>query len=274
MPSIKLHHVVVPKERLEQMPDSQRRFLVYASHISNELNWFGKVLLTLQVTSKEHEQMRDAAKDAVTRALHGGSAAQTLILSRLYVGKICEALTFLNKFCFDRAWFEDLLPGLHPDARKAREELQGYVCPEAQRTKGSRPELLKLIRDKYAFHYDEREIKRSKDVVKFDLEFDMYLAEDIGNTLYIGSERVIYATLAEAAGYPNPDELIEVIIDECLKVGGWLKDLLGHSLAELYLKNVGSSLNELGLQETVEVPAPPLRDNRLPYFCSNTEEVS
>lgn len=269
MTAITLHRIVISQEKLARVPESERSFLVYASHISNELNWFGKMLLTLHDTLNENKKSPNTEREADTQALIAGTSAQALMLTRLHAGKICEALNFIRDFCFGRSWFEELCPSLPAEAQHARRKLHEYLCPIGPSKKDSKHKLLKTIRDKYGFHYDKKQIRKSGRVSELDLEFDMYLAEDVGNTLYFGSERVIYATLGEAAGYTDLNTLIDDSVEECIKVGRWIKDLLGHSLAELCGKYFGSCLDDPGQRDTFEVEAPPLRANRLPYFCSN-----
>jgi hypothetical protein len=240
--------------------------LVYAGHISNELNWFNKMMLTLQITGSEIVGC-STELSPVQQAQSAGNAMQVFLLTRMYAGKLFEARKFLRQWLFGQAWFDALRPELPEEAKEAYHQLKEYLI----RVKSSpEKDLIRTARDKSAFHYDDKMVRGSSECVDYKVEFGSYLATDVGNTLYIGSERIILEGLAIQAGYEDVGQFFSDFFDECLRVGRWIKDLLGHTVAAIYLKHCGATLDSIGLKEEFEMEAPHIRKWRLPYFFSGS----
>jgi hypothetical protein len=266
MTHIKLHHIALDKQKLENIPPNERAMLVYAGHISNELNWFNKMMLALQLTGNEIGD-RTAALTPAQQAQSSGNAMQMFLVSRLYAGKLCEARKFIEEWLLGKAWFEALKPELPEEAREAYLQLSEHL-----RLANENPpkDLLRVTRNKSAFHYAEQMVRASGYCTDYTAELNSYLATDVGNTLYIGSEQVILEGLARRAGYEDARQFFSEFFDECLRVGSWIKALLGHTLTAIYQKHCGATFSAIGLREEFELEAPPLRQWRLPYFFSGS----
>jgi hypothetical protein len=266
MTHIKLHHIALDRQALQNIPPNERAMLVYAGHISNELNWFNKIMLALQQTGNEIGD-RTVAPTPTQQAQSSGNAMQMFLVSRLDAGKLCEARKFIEDCLLEKAWFEALRPELPEEAREAYLQLVEYLSSTNQNPS---KDLLKVTRNKSAFHYSEQMVRASRYCSDYTAELNTYLATDVGNTLYIGSEEVILEGLARRAGYEDSRQFFSEFFDECLRVGRWIKALLGHTLAAIYQKHCGATFSAIGFREEFELEAPPLRQWRLPYFFSGS----
>jgi hypothetical protein len=266
MTHIKLHHIALDRQKLQNIPPDKRAMLVYAGHISNELNWFNKMMLTLQITGSEIVGC-STELSPVQQAQSAGNAMQVFLITRLYAGKLLEARKFVRKWLFGQAWFDAFKLELPEEAKEAYLQLKEYLI----RMKANpEKDLIRTTRDKSAFHYDDEMVGESGDWVESKVELDSYLARDVGNTIYIGSERVILEGLASNAGYDDVGQFFSDFFDECHQVGRWIKDLLGHTVAAIYLKHCGATLDSIGLKAEFEMEAPHIRQFRLPYFFSGS----
>jgi hypothetical protein len=269
MQKITLHKVVFSKERLDAIPDCQRAVLVYAGHICNEINWFNKLLLILQQTGKEVAQ-KIPDLSSVERATMDGNTTQLMIVQRLYAGKICEAIKFLQRWCFDMPWFETASSEMEDEGRQSLANLQKYL---AMLSKNPKRDVMRLVRDKFSFHYDEKAVKQSARVTELTEEFVTYLQDSVGNTLYLGSEHSIMGFLIEYANQGDTKTFIELLSDDVLDVGRSVNLLLGHTLAWLCFKYLGKDLPGIGHQEDIVMESPILEEIRLPFFASSNRKV-
>lgn len=262
---MQLHKLVFTKEMLEKVPDCQRAVLVYAGHISNELNWLNKISFILQTTGSPIAKKLPCVLSPQEEAILGGNATQTFIHLRLCAGKIHEAVNFLERWCFDMPWFVDACTEMADDGKQALSKIQTHL---SQIKDGSKSNLMRLVRNKFGFHYDEKAVKNSIRVADLVEDFTTYLVQNVGNTLYLGSEYAVSQQLIEMAKQGDARKTIENLMDDVLDLSRNINTLLGHTLSHLCFKFFGEELQTGTGQETIDLETEPLEQLRLPFFTT------
>ncbi len=257
-----IHKINIPKSKLLAIPESERLFFVYAGHILNEVNWFNRLILILQQTGRDVAEKLPATLSLNDQASMDGNSTQLCIALRLFAGKLIEALKFLDRWGIGMPWFTELMKDMPKEGAAAFNYVSAYLKEDKEKRSES---ILRLVRDKFAFHYDERAVKQSADVSELVDEFVYYLTEKDGNSLYHGSELVVMSTFI---GDKNSKDVIERLMDESLGLAKNLHGLFSHVLFLIAKKYIGSNLNELGLEAQFELEEMEMAELRLPFFVS------
>lgn len=269
MAKITLHKIVFSKEKLKAVPDCQRAVLVYAGHISNELNWFKKSILFLQQSSKEIAGKSLENRTLQEQAVLDGCTTQMMILVRLLAAKTSESTKFLHRWCFGMPWFAELCDDMDSKGKSSLNELNQYLSAAKNNLKNN---ILYIVRNKIAFHYDEEAVKHSINVPDRLEEFTTYLAENVGNTLYVGSENIVTDYLVETIKPGHAEEVIDQLMNETLTVSGWIQDVLGHTLSGLIWKHIGQDLPGIGKEDDIEMEVSYIEDQNPAYFVASKRD--
>jgi len=228
------------------MPEAERDLLLVVGHLSNELNIFNKLFYWCSNNF--------SAKEPALRKAH---SAQALALARVLAGKFAESWVILRKVYFASRLSKEYHSLLTPEALEALDNLRKYF---------GKANLVHTIRNRFAFHYDLAEI-RSGFALPNDLEeWDIYLAESNGNTLYYVADLVANYALLNSIVPGDLKAAMESLIQELIQVGGWFIAFLGGCmivLGERYLLDEEGNpvVTEIGLPNT-----PSLDEIEIPYF--------
>jgi hypothetical protein len=214
-------------------------------HLANELNVLNKTFY-LCSQFKEEPKWRTHAH-----------TSQALVFARILVGKLYEGWELLRKGYFESQISKRYDEKLNKEAKDGLGKLKQYF---------GRDNLIKEIRNNFAFHYS---VEDAKSVLAQDLneeELLMYLAESNGNTLYYFSEYIVNYALLEAIEKGDPGKALERLISESSKVVSWFNDfasgVMVHIIEEYLLEDDGKLV-----LEPIEIGEVPVAKKiEIPYF--------
>ena len=182
-----------------------------------------------------------------------GQVAQALFFIRTLAGKLNEGWEMLQRNFFNTGLAEEYGKKLSPTAKHSLTELERYFCRKEN--------YIKLIRNKFAFHYDTGKIRKQISATQQREPLEMYVSEYRGSCLYYVGDIIVNWAILNSISPSNPQRAMALLIDEiAIKVPGWFQEFGGDCISIIG--------NNLGLENiVVEAPAAPLIDEvRLPYF--------
>ena len=242
-----LHRIAVPREALVGMPENERNFVIAMGHLLNELNVLNKIFY------------RCSQYPTDDRIIGKEQATQALCMAKIVAGKLAVGWEMLRAFYFNTQLSREYGPLLSPQASAALRELGRYF--------GRSTNVISVIRNRYAFHYDSQQFSEALAAPSEEDGWEMFLTEETGNSLYFFSEIVIGHGLLEHINANSHRAAMNTLIDDITSIGGLFITFLTGCLiviTERYL------LNERGLPvERVRIDDPPgLDDVRIPFFVS------
>jgi hypothetical protein len=229
------------------------------------LNWFNKINLVLQQSGKSIAAKLPGSLSSEERVVLDGNSTQAFIHVRLFAGKIEEALKFLERWCFGKSWFDGHSKTMQTEGKEALNRINIHL---EDIKSGRKSNFLRLVRDKFGFHYDEKAVK---DSMRIPDEFDgfiTYLNEKVGNTLYLGSEYAVTGYLIEVAKQGDAKNTIEMLMHDTMDLARDINILLGHTLSQLYSEYFGNSLDAIGRTEDICIQTGSIEEIRLPFFTT------
>lgn len=248
---MKVHRSKIRLTDLRKIPEEDRALFVLLGHLVNELNVLNKMFY-LCSQFKEESKLRTHAH-----------ISQALVFARVLLGKLYEGWELLRKGYFESKISKRYDEQLNKEANDSLVKLKQYF---------GRDNLIKDIRNNFAFHYS---VEDAKSALGHDLDEEellMYLAENNGNTLYYFSEYVVNYALLEAIVKGDPDKALERLISESAKVVSWFNDLASGIMAHITEEYLLGSDGKLALK-TIELGEVPVAEKiEIPYFF--TSELS
>lgn len=149
-----------------------------------------------------------------------------------------------------RQEYFDLLPG---DSRDALNYLETYF---------SEQNILRKIRNKFAFHYDSEVIKKELEANK-DENFELILSEFAGNSLFYFANTIVGSAILSATGQ-GQQEAMDTIVGEILCISKKFQIFLNHALvAALEKYKIDKNHTVFKLSDV-----PILNDIQVPFFVS------
>ena len=244
---MKLLKMNIPKSKLETIPEIEQVFFIQLMQFLNELNILQKCVI---VSSNELGSLTTIEKR--------GQISQAHFFIRTLVGKLYEAWEMINKNFINTQLYEEYENHL---SQKGKESLSELI--ERFNDKNN---IISLIRNKFAFHYDKEKIKKEIDKMPQEELLEMYISEHRGNCLYSLSDIIVNWAILNSIDSSNSQQAMEILIGEiAIKVSGWFQEFGGDCVRIIVEKL------ELDYTE-VEIPEPPLLDDiKLPYFVKRAE---
>lgn len=245
---MRIHKSKIKIADLKNVPELERALFVMLGHLVNELNVLNKTFY-LCSQFKEEPKWRTHAH-----------TSQALVFARILVGKLYEGWELLRKGYFESQISKRYDEKLNEEAKNGLGKLKQYF---------GRDNLIKDIRNNFAFHYS---VEDAKSVLARELNEDeliMYLAENNGNTLYYFSEYVVNYALLEAIEKGDPGKALERLISESAKVVSWFNDLAGGIMAHITEEYLLEKDGKLSL-EPIELGEVPIAEKvEIPYFFTS-----
>lgn len=245
---MKLLKINIPKSKLDSICDIEQVFFIQLMHFLSELNVLQKCII---VSSNELSSLKTIEKRS--------QISQAQFFIRTLAGKLYEGWKMIDKNFLKTklsSEYENLL------SQKGKESLSELIVYFKDKNN-----LVRVIRDKFAFHYDKEKIKEEIDKIPQEELLEAYVSEHRANYLYSISDTVVNWAILNSIDSSNPqramDKLIEII---ARKVSGCFQEF-GTDCVRI----IGEKL-ELSYAE-VEIPEPPLIDEvKLPYFVKRPND--
>jgi hypothetical protein len=237
---MKLFRVKVAKEELTKLSEEEQVYLFQLSHFLNELSMLQKCVF---ISANNIDGLNEVEKQ--------GQISSTLFFIRLLAGKLFEAWRRLGNSKIHKGFEGQLSPSCKDSLRKIRDYFN------------QKDNLVCVIRNKFAFHYDKEEIEDELRNIKHDEPLEMFLPteEEAGICLYAFSDLISHRAMLGHTHASDIGESVKKLFDEIVRdVSKWFLDFGGEYMLILVKKmDIDHS--------KIELPDPPsIRDLRLPYF--------
>jgi len=244
-----VHRIQFDVADLNKLPRASRDFVVLAGHMFNELMVLHRLYLSID--------RRD--DDSVERKV---GDTWSLVLLRVMAGKLCEFWTATERLFFGTQVSNEEWIRSNHSIQQPLDRLKKYF-----RTKN----LIRRIRNEYAFHYSQVDIGETLDDLPADTSLEMYLSDRRGNSTYFFSEAVITGNLLASIDSEDARRAFRTVMDELIAVASDALEFLNHVIGA-HFTNLQRELGGQGhLAEELEVQAVSWSGTQLPLFVA--EEV-
>jgi hypothetical protein len=236
---------------LGRVPESERVLLIQLGHLQNTINFLYRWLLSSQIKGKNGADFHAAL-------------AQHNLAARTLAGVLCEGWAILESSYFGAKVSQQYASELSMDGSAALEKLKQYF---------SHSNLLKTVRDRFAFHFDRKEVLRQLQVFRDSDTSLLYISEEVGNSLYYLSETVVGLSLLSALGNAVDRDTMQAINDrlhdDVLLMAAAFGHFIGDYLGIVVTKHISADRWDKTKVVNLTVPASDCLD--LPFFVSQPE---
>ncbi len=240
---MKIHKLSLDKKTLALLSREERTFYIIAGHLFNEINFLVGLLSWF---SNFHHSI------GVQRTASG---CQATCLAKILAGKLNEAWEILSVSYFSSKLGKNLDEILEDETKIALSNLKRYF--------GNSACIIRNVRNIFAFHY-YRDLKKIEEVYQLaddSEQWDVFLHETRGNTLYYLSEMIIGRSMMNSVD-PNMQEAFKKIIAEVYEVSAWFLDFIDGCMGMIAIHRFGN----LPLEEITIDNTPRLEEVRIPFF--------
>ncbi len=244
--TISVYRMPISKEILDSIPEKERSLFIVVGHLSNELNIFSKLFFWASKFSDE-EPVR-----------HKANITQSLALARILAGKLFEGWNTIGKVYFSTKLSKEYHSLLSQEAKDALKELGKYFGKE---------NIVMKIRNEFAFHYDHKQITDGFNALKVEEDWEIYLTEANGNSLYYVAELAANYALLNSIDSSDLKTAIETLVDELIQIGKLFTTFLGGCLVVISHRYFLNKDGKLAYEEECQLTdAPSIYDISIPYF--------
>jgi len=245
---MKLYKINIPKSKLDTLDEIEHVFFIQLMHFLNELIVLQKCFI-----------VSNNKLDSLTTIEKRGQISQAHFFIRTLAGKLNEGWKMISKNFVETKLSSEYENLLSQKGKESLSELIVYFNDENN--------LVRLIRNKFAFHYDKEKIKEEIDKIPQEELLEVYISEHPANSLYSLSDTIINWAILNSIDSSNPqramDELFDIIVK---KISRCFLEFCGDCVCIIAKK--------LELNSTeVEIPEPPSVDDvKLPYFVKRPND--
>jgi len=241
---IKLMGLNIPKKSWNSLQEIEKTFFIQLTHLLNEINILQKCTLISSNNALN-------ASNAIEKR---GHFCQTQFFLRMLAGKLKEGWEILQKDFWKAKLSKNYEKVLSKPGQSSLEKLKKYFGGNNN---------IKLIRKKFAFHYDSEKIKEIIDEIPQSEVPHVIFAEHRVNCLYSLSDIIVNWAILFSIEPTNPRRALETLIDEIvIKVSGYFQEF-GFACIEIIVNKLGL----INKSKEIRLPDPPsIDDINLPYF--------
>jgi len=244
---MKLTKLIISKDELLSIPEKERALFIQLTNFNNDINILQKLMVIAGNSKDKAEE-----NEIVGRSL----SSQALFFMRIQAGKLYEGRKILYDYFFhNRTFSKEYNREGSPQGKKNLNNLKKYF---------RRENLIKNIRNIYAFHYSQESSKnmlRQLSKAPDSEIFEMYFSEESGNCFFPIAHDLLNSSILEEINSDDWAKAMNDFFQEILNVTKWFLDFTSDCIrviAKKYLKLE---------YEEVEIPEPPsLSDITLPFF--------
>src|SRR5215510_7875427 len=135
---MKVYEIPISKRQLDAIPADERVFFFQIGHLANELSTLNRLLLFV------------SNSNGITDLERRARNAQAMLLIRLCSGKLFEGWQMLQRDFFGSKLSKEYEPLMDESGRNSLTEIKRYF---------SKSNLIKDIRDNFAFHYSAEDLR-------------------------------------------------------------------------------------------------------------------
>lgn len=239
-----VHDISIPKKQLESLPDNERVLVLQFGHVCNELSFLNKLLLVANDFSSKGMERK-------------AMVAQSMIIVRLFAGKLFEAWRMIERDYFKSQLSRSLDAKLSPEGKSALEALKQYF---------GRTNVLSSLRNDFSFHYWSEHLPEAMKAFDDSYKFHLILGETYANTCHAYAEDLVTVAMLQAAGASDAKAAMEKVVGDLVFVGGKMIDFLGHALAAVFESRLGKSWDDFEYTVNSIEPDAHIETFKLPFF--------
>ena len=235
------------KDELLSIPEKELELFIQLTNFYNDVNILQK-LMVISGNSRE----KASQNEIVGRSL----SSQGLFFMRIQAGKLYEGRSMLDKHFFNNKTFSIEYN------KKGSSKGKGALSNIKKYFRGNN--IIKQIRDKYAFHYSkessEKMMKQIDNAPELEI-FEIYLSEEIGNCFYSIAQDLLNSSILDEMGSDDWAKAMNRFFQEIMDVTKWFLDFTQDCVGIISKKYLQINYEE------VQIPEPPsLDDITLPFF--------
>lgn len=249
---MKVYEIKLTKQQLSSLPRHERALFFQLGHVFNEISFLNKLLLMVSNTE---------AKDLERK----GMAVQSMIVARIFIGKVFEAWRMIEKELLEKKLMSDLEKYLPDDAKQALQNLETYFDEN---------DLFRTIRNKFSFHYLSGHIDETLNAIEDNRELKLFIGNRHANTLHDFAEEIVSFGMLRKTDEQSMQAAMDKIIGDLVQSSGMLLTFIGHVSAAIFHLRFGKSWDDFDwIEHEVEVPKN-LEAFKIPFFFDVQEQAS
>ncbi len=226
---MRITRIKLDKEKLLEIPETERIFFIALGHSINEVNAIAKMLYWA-ANAPESCEVEEHGKFSLL-----------LLFITILSGKLNESWELLKKHFFGTGLSKVLEPQLEGEFLESLDKLKKFF--------GSKNSI-NTIRNQFAFHYSPEEMNR--ELPEIDDDLFIYLEPDRApNNLYYFAELISANALLSVIEKLDPHDTYKELVDELFDVSVWfaiLAEGLMVSIIDLYYED-----SREGVFEEIEI---------------------
>jgi hypothetical protein len=245
---MKVYEIPISRQQLDSIPADERLFFIQIGHLANELSTLNRLLLFASKTTGTTELERWARN------------SQALLLVRLCSGKLFEGWQMLQRDYFGSKLSKEYDRLLDESGKNSLTEIKRYF---------SKNNLIKDIRDNFAFHYPSDDLQNQLQRTKNTGTLYIYLGYAHGNSFYSFADVLVGSAMLSKVQGVDPQQAMDALFTEPINATNWFLDFIGSCMIILVEKYLGATLDALGAN-TVEVSnTKKWEDVQVPFFLAD-----
>jgi len=226
---------------LESIPEKERIIFVKITNVFNEFNILQKIILI-------------SIPKAIDFIENKGRLVQLQFFNKILVGKLYECWLMVKRDFIDEELLKTYETILSEKSKDCLQNLMIYFGFEDS-------EIMRTIRNKYAFHYDRDTTIRQIQNIPSNLRLEMFIAEEYVNCLFSFSEGLIIYDIFEQIDPLNLEEAAKKFIQISIDLTEWFQTFFQGFITIIGKKYFSKRI------EIIEVDDPPNLENlEFPYF--------
>lgn len=245
---MKIYEIPISEQQLDSIPANERFFFIQIGHLANELSTLNRLLLFMSNSSDTTELERWARN------------SQVLLLVRLCSGKLFEGWQMLQRDYFGSKLSKEYDGLLDESGKSSLAEIKLYF---------SKNNLIKDIRDSFAFHCPSDDLKNQLQRIKDTGTLYIYLGYAHGNSFYSFADVLVGSAMLSKVQGADPQQAMDTLFADPINAIKWFLDFIGSCMIILVEKHLGTSLEALGAN-TIEIPnTKKPEDVQVPFFLAD-----
>jgi len=182
---MKVYEIPISQQQLHSIPSDERLFFIQIGHLANELSTLNRLLLFVSDTTGTTEVEKRARN------------SQALLLVRLCLEKLFEGWQMLQRDYFGSKVSKEYGGLLDESGKNSLNEIKRYF---------SKNNLIKDIRDNFAFHYSSEDLQNQLQRTTDTGTLYIYLGYAHGNSFYSFADVLVGSAMLSKVPGADPHQ--------------------------------------------------------------------
>ena len=241
MSDLELLKVNFRKGQLKEIEEVEVLFIVQITNLIQDLSVLQKLIyISSKLIDNDTEQM--------------AQSFQALFFYRILTGILYEGWKIIIRKEYETV-VRKYYCSFDDKAKNCFKEIERYF-----KKKGN---LIKKVRNKFAYHYDFRRVRGSWRSLKDSEQLDMFIAKEHGNCRYTASDKIIAKAILDSTRKEDMESALETFISEIQRLVSMFVDFGGECILVFARRCPKIAEEKLVLKDV-----PSLDDLRLDYFVT------